>query len=317
MSQAPHRDDLEPSSQSSVLWMLNKTTNDPDLRENLADISAQLSPGRDVLSSIVLDTASQEAGEALRREGYVQCQPALMPSMIEEINSYFATTTDTISEETLTYYKIQDVLLAPYLLKLACHPDILKVIASYLNVAPTILDLSAWRTDPTDVVKVGAQVPHRDSDDFRFCKLFVYLSDVDTDGGPHIYMPRSHSRVGMGELCKRRGLELGDLTQAFDNHSRGKSNWVAQHFSEDFKEFTGPAGSMFLVNTFGYHFGKLPKRSSRFMFQVLYGQMAYDYRAARLKQTHNCSISDLTLDDPLSRYACRLLGNAEKSAADA
>lgn len=310
MSQASYRGDLKPSSQGSVLWMLNKTTNDPDLREKLADISAQQSPGRDILAGIVPDPASQEAGETLQREGYVLCQPALTQDMLDEIRSYFAAVTDTVSDATLTYYKIQDVILAPYLLKLACHPDILKVVANYLKVAPTILDLSAWRTDPTDVVTVGAQVPHRDTDDFRFCKLFVYLSDVDSYGGPHVYLPRSHSKVGMEELCERHGLEAGSLEQAFDNHSRAQSGWIAQNFSRDMLEFTGPAGTMFLENTFGFHFGKLPERSSRFMFQALYGQMAYDYRAKRLKQTHACSISDLMLNDPLSRYACRLLGRS-------
>jgi hypothetical protein len=36
------------------------------------------------------------------------------------------------------------------------------------------------------------QAFHRDSEDWRYLKILVYLSDVDDGAGPHVYLHGSH-----------------------------------------------------------------------------------------------------------------------------
>lgn len=310
MTSDPYRKDIEPSVHSSVLWALNKGTNDPSLRDQFANVTAAYAPGRDLLRSSDISPAADQISESLRQRGYARLPTKLDQRTLNEITSYFANVRDTDQDKTLTYYKISDICRAPHLLNFACSPEILEIVGAYLNLAPTVLDLSAWWTHPTEVVQASAQIPHRDRDDFKFCKLFVYLTDVGPDDGPHVFLPESHTIAGVEALCRRRGVDVSLVKNAFETNSRHQANWIVEDFGEDLIELTGAAGSMFFVNTFGYHFGKLPRQSSRFIFQVLYGQMGYGHRAERLKQTHDLPLPQSIAENPLSRYAARLLGRA-------
>lgn len=311
MTSEPYRQDIDSSLHSSVLWALNKGTNDPSLRDEFAKITAAYAPGRDLMSPTDMTPAAHQVSESLQRDGYARLPTILDQSALNEVTSYFSNTPGTDQDKTLTYYKISDIFRAPSLLNLACSPEILRAVGAYLNVAPTILDLSAWWTRPTNTVQVSAQIPHRDRDDFKFCKLFVYLTDVGPDDGPHVFLPESHTKAGVEALCRRRGVDISLVKNAFETNSRHQANWIVENFGEDLVELTGAAGSMFFVNTFGYHFGKLPRQSPRFIFQALYGQMGYGHRAERLKQTHNLLLPQSLAENPLSRYASRLLGRIE------
>lgn len=303
-----YRQDLEPSLHSSVLWALNKGTNDPALRSEFAKITAAYVPGCDLLSGQDVSASSRQVGGSIERDGCAHLKSSLSEDAVKDITSYFSNVTETEQDKTLTYYKIPDIFHAPHLLDIACDPEILAAVGSYLNVAPTILDLSAWWTRPVDTIQIPAQVPHRDRDDFKFCKLFVYLTDVGPDDGPHLFLPGSHTKMGMEALCRRRGVDLNLIKNAFETNSRHQASWIVNNFQDDWLEFTGAAGTMFFVNTFGYHYGKLPRKSPRLIFQVLYGQMGYGHRAERLRQTHALTLSEAIKSNPLSRYACRLMG---------
>ena len=150
----------------------------------------------------------------------MKLEPVLNREMVDDVVKYFATVSDTENEQTLRNFKLGDILRAPHLIGIACHPGILTVVAAYLKTVPTIIDLCAWWSDPTDSVPFGAQIPHRDRDDFRFCKLFVYLTDVGPDDGPHTFLPMSHSRAGMLELCKAYNVDPELINQAFEVNSR-------------------------------------------------------------------------------------------------
>ncbi len=277
--ETPYRGDLEDILHGNVLWNINKNTNDPNQRALFAQVAAALSPGRQIWSEISFDDQSKQAAAALQQNGFVNLSPLLSGDLANETIQYFTNISEFERDQTLRYFKISDILKAPHLLGIACHPTLWTLIAAYLKTAPTIIDLCAWWSDPRDNVPFGAQIPHRDRDDFRFCKLFVYLTDVGPEDGPHTYLPRSHSLAGMQELCNAHNVDSRLIPQAFDVNSRKQSNWTFENFREAMVEFTGPAGTAFIVNTFGYHFGKVPRKSARFVFQAVYGQMSYNYRA--------------------------------------
>ena len=306
----PERFDLINSPHSSIMWNLNKSINDPNIRNIIADRIAQFLPIRSPFSEFKGSTAHQTLIKLLKDEGWVGLKQKLNDPDIAKIITYFEQCDDTVVEKSLTHYKIADIVNAPYLLQLAVNSEILHTVASYLKVAPTVVDICAWWSHATDKEPFGAQILHRDRDDFRFCKLFLYLTDVNTDNGPHTFLPRSHTVEGMTKLFENRNNQPDQIQRAFTNDSRQSSDWIRTQCESDILEIIGDRGSAFLVNTFGYHCGKPPRKGSRLVFQVVYAQQAYNRRIERLSQTHHLPLPDFVTNNAMARYACRLIGKA-------
>lgn len=151
-------------------------------------------------------------------------------------------------------YSMSDVLAAPHLLSIANDPRVLALVESHLGAEPIIGSMRVWWSTPTsDGQAQATEFFHRDVDDLRFCKLFVYLTDVDEDTGPHTYCPGTHR---MNILTDLRRLSDEEVEAAV-----GVENVI---------QFTGPAGTSFLEDTYGIHRGTPPRSKPRLLFQPLY-----------------------------------------------
>lgn len=172
---------------------------------------------------------------------------------------------------TLADHLESDVLRSPHLLNLARNPAVLSAVSDFLGCAPTISSMMVWHSLPSpDQQSAPPQCLHRDRDDFKFCKLFLYLTDVGPDNGPHTYFPLSHDWSTLKELLKTRGYAVNELPSLFMGNGRQLDEAINTYFANDLREFTGPAGSTFLVNTYGFHKGKVPTTGRRTLFQVTY-----------------------------------------------
>jgi hypothetical protein len=207
--------------------------------------------------------------EALATQGYAMTPGLISPGQVADMRGYFANHECTdeyrphlgnflvanVPEPThVAIFEHDCVAAAPHALKIANDPAVLEIVGAALGAKPTISVMSAWWSLPHgDAPGEQAQLWHRDVDDWRFLKLFVYLTDVDEDAGPHVYLPASHSR---NTLMRIRRYEDSELETAFPD--------LKPH------RFTGPAGTMFLENTFGFHRGYPPRTSPRLIFQVTY-----------------------------------------------
>jgi hypothetical protein len=123
---------------------------------------------------------------------------------------------------------------------------------------------------------------HRDYDDWKFLKLFIYLSDVDEDSGPHVYVQGSHRKSGR-------------LFAAPYSNKEVETTYGASRL----KAFTGPAGSSFFCDTYGIHKGALPRSKPRLMFLVQYSILpvfAYKYQPISIEAS-----------PAIDRYTNRLL----------
>ena len=109
-----------------------------------------------------------------------------------------------------------------------------------------------WSIAGKDKAK-DAQLFHRDVDDIKFCKVFVYLTDVGPNDGPHTYV-RGSSNTNKLTIIRR--YEDQEINKAF-----GKENVLY---------LTRPRGSYFLVDTYGFHKGTLPIDNDRLLLQVQY-----------------------------------------------
>ena len=158
---------------------------------------------------------------------------------------------------------------------------VLRLAAAYLGCIPTLSGLSAYWSLPGAAPALYTQQFHRDLDDWRFVKLFVYLTDVDHDAGPHAYVRQSH-------LSPARLRASPYSQQAVDRYGRDKVLTML-----------GPRGTAFIADTYGIHAGTVPTRQPRLLLQAQYSLLpvyAFDYTPVTAAPTAN-----------LDAYVTRLL----------
>lgn len=172
-------------------------------------------------------------------------------------------------------YSSDFVPKAPGLLEVLNDPSLIDLIEQYLGCVPTLYSLKAWWTFPADKPEMtNVQFFHRDTDDGRFLTPFLYLTDVGPDGGPYEVVPGSHSLDGMKTLLNAVPWWRSrmDVERSFiDDMGEDFSSTCEQHFKNAAVQLTGPAGSMFLVNTLALHRGIVPTQTDRLIIGAHYG----------------------------------------------
>lgn len=168
-------------------------------------------------------------------------------------------------------YPIGTVVNCPHLLEIANDPATLSIIERHLGTVPNILGCSVWWSFATDVSPVEAQLYHYDVDDYRFCKMFIYLTDVTEETGPHAFMERTHDHAYVAAMRLEWGGGTAEFDQWFLGVFRKSDEDVKRFFGADPALLTGPAGTSFLADTCGLHKGMPPQIGERLVCQVLYG----------------------------------------------
>lgn len=217
----------------------------------------------------------------LQSAGYAPMGSLLTPGQVDEVHTFLKEhppydlrdRTRVVAGDTLpdgvrySEYRIADVLACPHLLEAINSPKVLAVAESYLGCKPTIAQMILRWTYATGLPDARFQLYHRDLDDWKFVKLFIYLTDVDDQSGPHTVVTETH---------------------------RTRSSVQARYWTDDemaarfpagrMASLTGGSGSAWLVDTFAYHKGVNPVRSHRLALIVQYSLLPYfpyPYEAAR------------------------------------
>jgi hypothetical protein len=215
----------------------------------------------------------------------------------------------------LAGYSMDQLLRTPQLIDILNRPAIVDLVEHYLGCVPTLYSVNAWWSFPSNTPElINVQYFHRDTDDWRFCALFLFLTDVDIDGGPHQVIAGSHTVGGMRRLlddAKRQGRDASgfDVEDSFV-HSMGQdfSHNCEELFAGSIANVFGPAGTMCLVNTLALHRGLVPSKTPRLMLWARYG-LGPNTNSADLEQGPLCRYQLQTcLDDTArNRYINRLL----------
>lgn len=146
------------------------------------------------------------------------------------------------------------------IIKLALDKKLLKIIASYFGLWPRLHAVGAWVNFPTEGEATDAQLWHRDPEDVKLIKVFIYLVDVDQNLGPFSYIPKTHPFGAAAKKIPKHALGIRvtdeDMHAAFPRES-----WVS---------CTGPAGTMILADTVGYHRGGKPANGNRILITFTY-----------------------------------------------
>jgi hypothetical protein len=140
-------------------------------------------------------------------------------------------------------------------LRLALDERLLNVVNSYMGLWSKLHYLDLWYTIPLDLdrSKTASQHWHRDPEDETLVKAFLYFSDVNEDAGPLHYIPGSRRLRGpYGELWHKRSQAYPPEKELEERIPHDKW-WVGY----------GPAGTLALVDTTGFHRGGYATRKAR------------------------------------------------------
>jgi hypothetical protein len=140
--------------------------------------------------------------------------------------------------------------------------SLMAVANGYLNSKP-ILDLIAmWWSVPfsSEAASKAAQLYHFDMDRIKFLKFFFYLTDVNTENGPHCYVRNSHKRLPK-EILRDGRLQDDEVKKYFNE--------------EDIIEICAPKGSIIAVDTRGLHKGKILTNGSRLLLQFQFSNSLF------------------------------------------
>lgn len=124
---------------------------------------------------------------------------------------------------------------------------------------------------------------HYDIDDYASMRVFFYLTEVTTEGGPHVFVYGSHNKKSLFHILNFLSRKLTDEA-------------VLKFYStENVFPIYGPAGFGFIEDTCGFHKGTVPKSQLRLMLMLHYASNNYnngkynDYRDPHLLKSFNQS----------------------------
>lgn len=228
--------------------------------EALAHVAEMRQQGYSGLPDIPPDKLSAMADHFRSRPVYQQSSNATGPALSLE---------DAEASLNIGHFGEQDVLNCPHLLELATDPLHLGIAQSFLGTVPQVITCAAWWSFAQANQAKDAQLFHLDLDDYRFFKFFIYLTDVDEESGPHVYVPMTHRPEIL--IQARQASPSPEAFDAWLGTLRKSDEDVMAAFGIDPVKLVGKAGTSFIACTRGIHKGLLPKTKNRLICQIAYG----------------------------------------------
>lgn len=253
-----------------VLWHLNRSPGRYAVKAALRALHrGEMAARRREAAALTRSEAVLDAARSLARDGYVRAD-ALVPLAAREA---LATAVDdavrTPHHGTSVFGAHKDIWTSavesqmvdgqlrtdhPFV-RFALNPEVLALLAEHYGELPRLDYVAVTRSLPAGPELRFSQLWHRDYDDVRVVKLFVYLTDVsEAADGPFTFIPAPASRqVKPGLRSHRSDAALGQPL----NHA---------------VSLTGPRLTAFVVETSRcYHMGsRVAEGHERVMFTATY-----------------------------------------------
>lgn len=152
-------------------------------------------------------------------------------------------------------------------LTFAISNKILDVANSYMRMWTRLRYMTLARTKITDSNEpIQSQRWHRDPEEKRMCKVFIYLTDVDDSSGPFIYITQSVYGKTWGRF----------FPQIPPQGSYPANGAIEQTIpAQAIRTFTGKAGTVIFCDTTGIHRGGFATEKERIMFTAFYSADTY------------------------------------------
>jgi hypothetical protein len=250
----------------AALYYLQRFVVQPHLRDAVArGIAAAIRlRNRADAACVAPDEQLRATLTKLRQDGYALL-PTVARARVDRIRAYLRDEDVLDADgrrqrfERLPYgmataaYSLGTVLGCPDVCELVNAVPVLDLAARYLGCKPTLSSLGIRWSLPGGRTPSDIQHFHRDVDDWRFIKVFVYLTDVAENGGPHTYVVGSHRTTGRMRV---RAYDREDVSRRYG--------------AQNVQAITGPAGTSFVADTYGIHMGSVPAEQPRLILQAQY-----------------------------------------------
>lgn len=201
-------------------------------------------------------------------------------------------------------YAFPTLMQAPHLLDFLLQPRILDAATAFLGAAPTLYSVNIWWSFPGRYadIKYGQHF-HRDWDHGKVCTAFMYLTDVDMETGPHTYLAGSNNFKRSKAVLEgnRWGVTAEEL-QTNDYCGPEPDEFYLDAWKDHVRHLTGPAGSAFMTDTFGFHRGEEPVRAPRLALWARFSLFGAPPLHEKVSRTR---LGDAYPTDERRRYALR------------
>ena len=164
----------------------------------------------------------------------------------------------------------EDLLKNENLQNILYDVNFIRIAQTYLDSKPLNNSLIMWWSSLFKKLpnSKAAQLYHFDMDHPKFIKFFVYLTDVNTDSGPHCFVSGSHKNKPESLTQDRRFSDK----EVFENYN-----------SSQVIEICGQKGTMAAVDTSGIHKGKCPINKHRLIIQLEFTNSFFGQKINRPK----------------------------------
>jgi hypothetical protein len=174
----------------------------------------------------------------------------------------------------VTKFELEDIVpFTDPLMQLAISPELLDTVNLYMGLCSRLNQINYWYTIPMknpDRTRVASQNWHRDPEDSKLVKVFIYYTAVDENAGPFEYI-----------LESRPGQRYETMWPA----SSGRyppPDQVEQHVATmDRVVAVGPEGTIIFCDTGGLHRGGFALENPRLLSVFAYLAPASPYNRQR------------------------------------
>jgi len=154
---------------------------------------------------------------------------------------------------------LQPLICAPEIHPFVFNDLIIDIAGAYMDCQPAFGTCNLRRSFVNNMKEGGNQIYHVDPNSPRFLKFFIYLDDVDENGGPFCYVEGSHTKK-----FERNGVNWNNLYSY-------KTDTINQIYGEDkVKYLTAKKGDLLVADTNGWHRGTKPLNKDRTMLTLDY-----------------------------------------------
>jgi hypothetical protein len=176
---------------------------------------------------------------------------------------------------------VEPLIQLPELAGLVFDPRLLGIVSSYFGTIPVLSFVKVRTTFANDLPTADTQWFHADFGSYRILKAFIYLNDVDLEGGPFCYIEGSHAK------------KFGGWTEK----SRFADDELREHYGPDcVTACTARAGDIYLAETTGFHRGLKPTRTDRNIVIVTYcvhPEYGFSYEPNRMARSTFDNLTDV------------------------
>ena len=259
-------------SPRAIYYYINKALRNPSIRRCCFKLV------RSLLPKMPASTAVPEDFAQLVSKGIVFWPECIDQATLERIRHYLSdkrvvdvrdtslTPIDIAAAKADTTRKLKylaaDLAASDDILRIANDDKILSLVSAYFGCKPTITIMDAWwtKTGPYDTDALFQDdMYHRDVEDFKFLKFFIYLTDVAPENGAH---------------CFVRGSQL---SKQFTARGPIADSAVKAVFAPaDQLVLTGKAGCGFLEDTWGLHRSLPAKLGERLLLSITYSLTSFN-----------------------------------------